>query len=226
MTNIRTAVQRLAIVLAYASMPPHLRAQSTDTLDLTRTAVDSRWKTAGRTTAVADVEGKRALRVSERSGMGIVWLDGYQFENGVIELDVLGRSKPVQGSFVGVAFHVADSATHEAVYFRPFNFRAADSTARGHAVQYVSHPQWPWQRLRSENPGQYERAIVPPPDGDQWFHVRIVVRRPTVSVFVNGAPQPALTVNELGDLRRGSVGIWVGEGSGGYFANLRVTRDR
>lgn len=158
--------------------------------------------------------------------MGVVWLDGYQFENGVIEIDILGRSKPVQGSFVGIAFHVADSLVHEAVYFRPFNFRAADSTARAHAVQYVSHPQWTWDRLRAEHPGMYERAIVPAPDGDRWFHARIVIRRPTVSVFVNGEAQPSLTVNELGDLRRGSVGIWVGEGSGGYFANLRVTRDR
>ena len=65
---------------------------------------------------------------------------------------------------------------------------------------------------------------VPEPDGDQWFHVRVVVAHPKISVFVNDAAKPALVVNELGDRPRGSVGLWVGDGSAGVFANLRVTR--
>lgn len=226
MTTINIVARCLAVALACAPAPAALVAQSVETLDLTRAGTDPRWKVAGRTASVVDIRGKHALAMSERAGMGVMWLDGYDFENGTIELDILGRSKPVQGSFVGVAFHVVDSLTHEAVYFRPFNFRASDSAAHAHAVQYVSHPQWPWDRLRANNPGQYERAVVPEPDGDAWFHVRVVVQRPRVTVFVNDAPQPALAVNELGELRRGSVGIWVGEGSGGYFANLRVTRAR
>jgi creatinine amidohydrolase len=56
--------------------------------------------------------------------MGVVWLDGYDFSDGVIEVDMLGRSQPVQGSFLGVAFRVVDAKTHDVVYFRPFNFRA------------------------------------------------------------------------------------------------------
>src|SRR2546427_783697 len=85
-------------------------------------------------------------------------------------------------------------------------------------------PRWPWQKLRSEHPGEYERAVVPEPDGDEWFHVRIVVERPQVTVFVNGASAPCLVVKELSDRAHGSLGFWVGEGSGGHFANLRVTR--
>jgi hypothetical protein len=45
-----------------------------------------------------------------------------------------------------------------------------------------------------------------------------------VSVFVNDARTPALVVNELSDRTHGSIGLWVGDGSGGHFANLRVTR--
>ena len=114
------------------------------------------------------MKGKRALKLSEGPGMGVVWLDGYDFGNGIIEADLLGRSQPVQGSFIGVAFRVVDGQTHDAVYFRPFNFRAADSARHSHAVQYVSNPNWPWQKLRSEHPGTYERAVVPEPDGDEW----------------------------------------------------------
>jgi hypothetical protein len=34
------------------------------------------------------------------------------------------------------------------------------------------------------------------------------------------ATQPSLVVNELGDRTHGTVGLWVGEGSEGNFANL------
>jgi hypothetical protein len=213
-------VAMIAVVLG--SVP--LAAQSRQPLDLARVGSDPHWKVVGRKTSIANVKGKQALTVSEGPGMGVIWLDGLDFANGVIEVDMLGRSKPVQGSFVGVAFHVADAQHHEAVYFRPFNFRAADSAAHAHAVQYVSDPAWPWQRLRSEHAGKYEQAVVPEVDGDEWFHVRIVVARPNVQVFVNNATTPTLSVGELGELAHGSVGLWVGEGSGGSFANLVVTR--
>ena len=228
MTNSRqaTTCARLHVVAELACIASLAGAQSPARLDLTAVGKDPRWKVVGRTTTVVDIKGKRALKLSEGPGVGVVWLDGYDFGNGVIEVDVLGRSQPVQGSFVGVAFRVIDARTHDAVYFRPFNFRAADSTRHSHAVQYVSHPQWPWQRLRSERPGVYERPVVPEPDGDDWFHVRVVVEKPKVSVFVNGQKEPSLVIDELSDRTGGFVGLWVGEGSGGYFANLRVARAR
>src|SRR6267143_2423351 len=214
----------LSILIALVCLVSRALTQATGTLSLAAIGTEPQWRIVGRTAAMTDIKGKRALKISDGPGMGVVWLDGYDFVDGVIELDILGRSQPVQGSFVGVAFHVLDGQTHEAVYFRPFNFRVADSTRHSHAVQYVSQPSWPWQRLRSEHPGQYEAAVVPEPDGDQWFHVRLVIERPKVSVFVNDARTPVLVVNELSDRARGSIGVWVGDGSGGHFANLRVTR--
>jgi hypothetical protein len=214
----------LSILVALASFALPARGQSIDTLPLTSVGTDPRWRVVGRTTSIVDVKGRHALTLSKGRGMGVVWLDGYDFVNGVIELDILGHSKPVQGSFVGVAFHVVDGRTHDVVYFRPFNFRAADSAAHSHAVQYVSNPEWPWYKLRSERPGGYERAVVPEPDGDEWFHVRVVVERRKIGVFVNGAAEPCLVVEKLGPRTHGSVGLWVGEGSDGYFANLRVRR--
>jgi len=201
-------------------------AQSTENLDITTVGKDPRWKITGRTASVADVKGKHALKLSEGPGMGVVWLDGYEFSNGTIEVDMLGRSQPVQGSFLGIAFRVVDGETQDSVYFRPFNFRATDPDRHKHAVQYVSHPGWPWQKLRTEHPDMYEKALDPAPDGDEWFHARVVVERPKVTVFVNGASTPSLTVTELSDRTKGSVGLWVGEGSGGSFANFRVTRSK
>ena len=225
--NDRVTAKGTLYLLATAALTcfvPPARAQSAESLDLTTVGSDPRWKVVGRSTSVVDVKRKHALKLSEGEGMGVVWLDGYDFANGVIELDILGRSQPVQGSFVGVAFQVVDAQRHDAVYFRSFNLRATNSTRHSHAVQYVSHPTWPWQRLRSERSGLYERAVVPDVDGDEWFHVRVVVKRPKLSFFVNNRPEPCLVVDELSDRTGGSVGVWVGEGSGGQFANLRVTR--
>ncbi len=220
----RSTVSRMLALAALAFSAGPLHAQSVDTLDLTAVGQDPRWHVAGRTASVVEVKGKRALELSGAPGNGLVWLEGYDLRNGTIDLDVLGRSRPVQGSFVGLAFRVVDGQTHDAVYFRPFNFRAPDSVARAHAVQYVSDPRWPWDVLRAQHPGAYERALEPAPDGDEWLHVRVVIERPRVSVYVNGAAAPALVVDELSERTGGSVGVWVGNGSGGDFANLRVTR--
>jgi hypothetical protein len=217
---------KLCLIAALVCIATPVSAQSPENLDVTAVGKDPRWKIAGRTPSIVDIKGKHALKLSEGPGMGVVWLDGFDFADGVIEVDMLGRSQPVQGSFLGVAFRVVDAQTHDAVYFRPFNFRAADAARHSHAVQYVSHPRWPWQTLRSEHPGEYEQAVVPEPDGDEWFHARVVVERPKVTVFVNGASAPCLSVKELSDRTHGSLGFWVGEGSGGHFANLRVTRAR
>jgi hypothetical protein len=89
-------------------------------------------------------------------------------------------------------------------------------------VQYISHPAHPWQKLRADHPGQYERPVKPVPDPNAWFHARVVVASPKVSVFVGDAKEPCLTVNQLSGRKKGLVGIWVGNTSGGDFANLKI----
>ena len=167
-------------------------------------------------------EGARqGLRLSEGAGEGPAYLEGVEFANGTIELDI--RGKDLQGrSFVGVAFHGADGTTYDAIYFRPFNFRAADSTARAHAVQYISQPTYSWQKLRAEHPGVYEQPVNPAPDPNAWFRARVVVAGSKVSVLVGDATEPSLVVSLLGGRTKGLVGFWVGNGSGGDFANLRI----
>jgi hypothetical protein len=164
---------------------------------------------------------RTGLRLSENAGEGVAYLKGIEFGNGTIEFDVRGRDVPQQ-SFVGVAFHGVDSATYDAIYFRPFNFKAEDPARRKRAVQYISHPTYTWQKLRAEQPGQYEQPVSPVPDPNDWFHVRVVVATPKVSVFVGDAKEPSLVVNQLSDRGRGRVGLWVGNGSSGDFANLNI----
>ena len=166
--------------------------------------------------------GKKGLALSSKYNDGVAWINDVTFTNGIIELDVRGKNIPQQ-SFLGVAFHGVDEKTLDAVYFRPFNFHAVDSVQRIHMVQYVSHPLYPWDVLRQKFNAQYEKEIISPPSPDEWFHVRIEVRYPQVYVFVNNQSKPCLTVKQLNNRQSGKLGLWVGNGSDGSFANVKVT---
>lgn len=189
--------------------------------DLVNVATAKDVKIVNRAVSASAMNAKPALRLDERPGDGLAFWPDVAFADGMIEFDVRGKDV-VQQSFVGVAFHGVGE-TYEAVYFRPFNFRAGDSERQSHSLQYVSQPAYTWDRLRSEHPGQYEKAITPAPDPNGWVHARVEVAYPKVSVYVNNAAEPSLVVNELSDHKSGWVGLWVGNGSGGEFANFKVT---
>ena len=163
---------------------------------------------------------RQGIRIGEAPGEGLAYLEGIEFANGRIEVDLRGKDVREQ-SFLGVAFHGVDGTTYDAVYFRPFNFRAEDPVRRSHAVQYIFSPDYKWKRLREEYPEKYESAVNPVPDPNGWFHVRIQIVAPKVSVFVNDARSPSLVVNKLSHSSKGLVGLWV-DNYGGDFANLKI----
>jgi hypothetical protein len=164
---------------------------------------------------------KKGVRLSESPGDGVAYLTGVEFSNGAIELDIRGKDVQQQ-SLVGVAFHGVDGTTYDAIYFRPFNFKTEDAARRLRAVQYIAHPTYPWQKLRAEQPGKYEQPVNPVPDPNDWFHARVVVASPKVSVFINDLKDPCLVVTQLSDRKKGLVGLWVGNTSGGDFADFKI----
>jgi hypothetical protein len=181
--------------------------------------------------ATAAAEGdKTVVRLKPKgepgpgSLVGLAVVNGLEFAEGVIEVDVKGNGK-TRASFPGIAFGVADVGTFEAVCFRPFNFQRPDPTFRARAVQYVSWPDHPWEKLRRDKPGGYEAAVRPVPDPAGWFHVKVVVTKQKVSVFVNGATEPCLAVDRLPGAGKGQVGLWV-DSQESAFANLRIVPTR
>ncbi|HYT73147.1 MAG TPA: hypothetical protein VEL79_00240 [Vicinamibacterales bacterium] len=166
--------------------------------------------------------GRRGVHVSEQEGPGVVWIEGSDFAQGTIDVDVRGRDV-LQRSFVGIAFHRSDDHTYEGVYLRPFNFRADDPVRHKHAVQYISVPAYDWPRLRQEFPDKFESpvdATVAPTD---WVSLRVVVKGDTILVYVGAVTSPALEVHKLGGNDRGAIGLWAGNNSDGDFSNLRLT---
>jgi hypothetical protein len=209
--------------LAVALFTPLSVAGQKKTIELDLGSLaDGKGLNATRRTITRVTDGTRkGVRLSEAEGEGPAYLPGIEFADGTIELDLKG--KDVQGaSFVGVAFHGVDGTTFDAIYFRPFNFKTDDPARVLRAVQYISHPANPWQKLRAETPGKYEKPVAPVPDPNAWFHARVVVAAPKVSVVVGDAKEPCLVVNQLSDRKKGLVGIWVGNTSGGDFANFKV----
>ena len=189
--------------------------------DLAALAEGKGLKVFSRSLSVLSDGAKKGVRLSESPGDGVAYLEGVEFANGAIEIDIRGKDV-LQQSFVGVVFHGVDEKTYDAVYFRPFNFKNEDQARRLRAVQYISHPTYTWQKLRTEQPGKYEKPVNPAPDPNDWFHARVVVASPNVSVFVNGAKEPSLVVDQLSDRKKGLVGLWVGNTSGGDFANFKI----
>ena len=223
MPYLRVLAALLSLVPLWAPAAPAQEAVIVP--DLAKLATGDGWELRGRA-AVALAEGDRSfIRLSEALGSGLARLAGLELSDGVIEVSIRGKNVP-QRSFVGVAFHGVDDVTYEAVYFRPFNFTSDEPERRDHGVQYVAHPTYTWNKLRTEHPMTYEQPVAPPPDPDGWFTARVVLRDRTVSVYVNGAGEPSLVVERLAEQSAGWVGLFVGSGSGGDFADLRITRGR
>jgi hypothetical protein len=171
------------------------------------------------------IEDRNGVRLSTRSGNGVAWVEGSDFRAGTIEIDVRGR-EDLQQNYVGIAFHRKDDSTYEAVYLRPFNFRAKDAARRQHAVQYIKLPEFDFQPLRDQFPEEFENPVAASIEPTDWVRLRVVISGSTVQIYVGAVRESALEVRKLGQFEGGQVGLWVGNVSGGDFANLVVTPTR
>jgi hypothetical protein len=168
-----------------------------------------------------------AIDESKRQGVtatGIVLIKNVTFSTGSIDVDIRGRDV-FQQSFLGIAFHAVDTITYDCIYFRPFNFQSTDTLRRKHMVQYISQPDYPWERLRKEHPLMYESGVTPSLQPSDWFHAHIVVDKKEITVYVNHSAVPSLKVKKLDTRSDGLIGLWSYD-LGGDFANLEIKTDR
>jgi hypothetical protein len=204
----------LAIVVASMVLSAEGQ-QKVVTPELTKITDPKTWESHNR-----EVTFKKEVHLDARPGDGLVWLKDLNFSNGRIELDIRGRDEAGR-SFVGLAFHGLNAQTYDAIYFRPFNFKNPQRS--DHSVQYISHPENTWDKLRAAHPGKYEHAVNPVPDPNGWFHAVVVVEYPVVKVYVNNSDEPSLTVNQLSSRKEGWIGFWTGNNSEGDFRDLKIT---
>lgn len=193
----------------------------------------SRLEPVGVDVAEVEYRGRTAVRLTEKAGVAVeadslAVIPDLSFGDGTIEVEVAGapRADAFEGArgFVGIAFRLQkDPARYECFYIRPKNGRADNQLRRNHSTQYVSHPEYPWHRLRKEAPGVYESYVDLAPG--EWTQLKVVVSGTDARLYVHDAEQPALIVKDLKlGAGEGAIALWIGAGTEGHFANLRVTR--
>jgi hypothetical protein len=177
--------------------------------------------------------GKKSVKVVDtaQANMSVVKygkIENLSFHNGIIQLELAGKplstaSETARG-FVGVAFRIDETDTQfECIYLRPTNGRAEDQARRNHSTQYISYPEYPWEKLRNETPGKYESYVDL--EVGEWTRIRIEVQDAEAKLFVHDASQPTLIVSDLkyGAKHEGTIGLWIGPGTDAHFRNLVVT---
>ena len=229
------APKRIGLLLALIAAAPLLGQAAERVRPITLDA-DTKLDVQNARVLWVDYRGRRALKLAPREGhehdvdqeMAAVLTES-DFQNGVIEVDVSGARRKGYSTtadstgfkgIVGISFRVrGDSA--ERLYVRPENSRVNDQLYRNRSTQYESDPDFPWQRLRQEHPGMYESYVDIEPGA--WTRLRIEVSGATARLYVNGATQPCLVVNDLkhGE-SRGRIALWARISSDAYFTNLRV----
>jgi len=185
---------------------------------------------------VTEISGQSALVVTKDAAITefdeptFVELVGSDFKNGVIEVKVMSKlladAPDFARGFIGVAFRInEDSSQFEGIYLRPTNGRAEDQRRRNATIQYFSYPDFKFDRLRREAPGQYESYVDI--GLEEWITLKIEVKDERARLYVNGSQQPSLIVNDLkhGAGSAGNVGLWVDVGTEGYFTDLKIQRE-
>ena len=179
----------------------------------------------------AMLQGKKGLKATVKQmqeyAQGLLYIEGLDFSNGVIEAEIAGALAPEAGGeargFVGIAFRVQeDLKTYDAFYLRPTNGRAEDQVRRNHSAQYISLPEWPWSRLRKETPEKYEAYVDLVPGA--WTKIKIEVRGGDARLYVHEGEQPTLIVKDVksGANGHGGVALWLEPGTTAHFRNLKV----
>ena len=214
---MKTLSLALASLLPLAVAP--LAAQTVDQLEA-----------KGATIAPINFKGRAAIQVNANpeaaNATSYAVVKGSSFRDGTIEVDLAGQPAAAAGAaargFIGVAFRIQPDGKYEYIYLRPTNGRADDQVRRNHSTQYSSYPDFDFARSRQEAPEKYESYVDLQPG--VWTRYKIEVDGRKVRLYVNGAEQPCLIVNDLKlDPQSGGVALWVGPGTEGYFANLRIT---
>ena len=184
------------------------------------------------TVASVEYKGKRAVKLTEDGAVpnaqAYAVVKGSSFHNGAIELEVAGlpAAGAVEGArgFIGIGFRLQDER-YEYVYVRPTNGRAEDQVRRNHATQYSEYPDFDFAVSRQQAPEKYESYVDLEPG--VWTRLRITVEGTKARLYVHGAAQPCLIVNDLklGD-SSGAVILWIGPGTEGYFTGLSINPSR
>ncbi len=161
-----------------------------------------------RNAQVVDLDGKKCL-------IGYAYLKDVEFENGVIEVDV-----KVNGdrSYAGFVFRMQSEDNCERFYIRPHvNKYSTDALQYTPVINRIAG----WQLY--SGPGftaGYDFVK------DRWFHLRMEISGKQARLFVDGAEEPSLEINDLKHgVSRGTIGLYADRNMNAIFSDFSYTLD-
>lgn len=139
---------------------------------------------------------------------GAAVLKDVEFENGIIEFDMLVRNRR---AFPGLIFRMTDPKNYESFYIRPFLSGKADANQYTPFFNGVAG----WQLYHGSayaSPVEYTY--------DEWIHFKFVISGTQAEVYIGNTKEPSLFINELKHgLIKGRIGVSVSTNPV-HFANF------
>ncbi|MCU4175605.1 hypothetical protein [Carboxylicivirga sp. N1Y90] len=165
------------------------------------------WKTLG-SVEVKEFDSELATCISD--GSGIAYLDGIDFQNGIIECDLYS---PSPKAYLGIVFRIGSLTNFEYIYFQPH------TSGKWDAVQYdpIFNSSATWQLYN----GKPYQAVANIPT-NEWFHVKIEVADDSAKVYLHNNPNHILSVKLKHDYTSGGLGVCSYHPA--IFANLKITK--
>lgn len=157
---------------------------------------------------VVDHLGRRAL-------VGSAYLEGVEFQDGVIEVDIAASW---DRSYPGINFRIQSREDYERFYIRPHRMKFNDD-----ALQYTPSINGVsgWQLYSGE--GCTAIAEIP---YDEWVHIRIEVKGTQARVFIGDGDKPDLEIHDLKHgVSRGTIGLEQMTNGTSYFSNFSYRED-
>jgi hypothetical protein len=165
------------------------------------------WKTLG---SVEVKEFDSILSTCISDGTGIAYLDGIDFQNGIIECDLYS---PSHKAYLGIVFRIGSLTNFEYIYFQPH------TSGKWDAVQYdpIFNSSATWQLYN----GKSYQAVANI-QTKEWFHVKIEVVDDSAKIYLDNNPNQILSVKLKHDYSSGGVGVCSYHPA--IFTKLKITK--
>ncbi len=161
------------------------------------------------------VNGRVVDHLGRRSLVGSAYLDGVEFQDGVIEVDIAASW---ERSYPGINFRIQSPQDYERFYIRPHTMKFFES-----ALQYTPSINGisGWQLYSGD--GFTGPCEIP---YDEWVHIRLEVKGTQARVFIGEGDGPDLQIHDLKNgVSSGTIGLDQMTNGTSYFSNFSYRED-
>jgi hypothetical protein len=161
------------------------------------------------------VNGQIVEHLGRRALLGTAYLDGIDFQDGVIEVDIAASW---ERCYPGINFRIQSAQNYERFYIRPHAMKFFDG-----AMQYTPciNGISGWQLYNGD--GCTGPTEIP---YDEWVHIRLEIKGTQARVFIGEGEEPDMEIHDLKHgVSRGTIGLEQMTNGTSYFSNFSYRED-